>query len=221
MEPLQFNALCKFIQGNEFRVVIVEGPRGVGKTTFCNNILQRSNLSFYKTWGVEQKWLRHDMQRKYDLDLPQATYFVLDFVAQVPLAKQVLADRGNLSAVVYQREFPYGTNSDLRKYYVDLMRRTHSVLLYLEGPDEVLLSRRISRLDEDEEKLYTLPRDSARSRVRSDIEGYDEGLEKMIAAGLHEAASFELDDCCSCVAFVATGTQLKPTGGDDDADEET
>lgn len=210
----EFNVLCKFLQTNNFNVTIVEGPRGVGKTTFCNKLLEVSDLIYYKTWGGEQRDVRFRMEGDLNLSLPQGTYFVLDFVRQVPPARPVLADRGNISALAYQREFPYGKNSELHKYYVDLMRESRSVMLVLSGPEDVLLRRRISRKDEDEFKLYTLPEGNAKGLVRRDYEAYEESVAMMVNAGLENVAAFDLDDCCVCDAYIASGMEvtLPPEG---------
>lgn len=208
MRVTEFNHLCKFVQDNDFNVVMVEGPRGVGKTTFCNRLLETTRLVYYKTWGSEQKWLRHQMQEKFNLDLPQGTYFVLDFVKQVPLAAPVLADRGNISALAYQRELPYGTNSELHKYYVRLMKESNAIMLVLSGPEDVLLRRRIKRGAEDEFALHKMTEEHARVKVQVDCGYYEEAVDKMINAGLEEVASFDMDEGCLCTAYAAKGMNL-------------
>lgn len=209
-EDRETGRLLRFLQENNFRVVIIEGPRGVGKTTLSDELLKYTSLVYYKTWGREQKWLRHTMSSDYGLDLPQGTYFVLDFIKQVPLAQPVLADRGNISALAYQRELPIGNNRDLHKYYVDLMRDTHSVLLYLTGPEDVILSRRVSREREDEFSLHTMNNAEALHRVKSDSELYEDSIRRMTSAGLVSLDEFDLGEGCVCWAYIPKGMDAKP-----------
>ncbi len=205
----EFNALCNFIQSNKFKIVIVEGPRGVGKTTFCKNLLEASDMVLYKTWGGEQKLVRHEMRDKLNLDLPQGTYFILDFLRQVDLPRPILADRGNLSALAYQRELPYGTNSELHKYYAGLMKESRALMLVLTGPEDVILRRRIDRGEEDENKLYKLDLWKAMDLVVIDSEVYDQAVDKMIKAGLEETAIFDMGEGCTCWGYVAKGMTVQ------------
>lgn len=207
VEP-EFDELVEFIQTNDFNIVIVEGPRGSGKTTLCAKLLQATDLIYYKTWGGQQSGIREQMQETLNLDLPQGTYFVLDFLRQVPPIRTVLADRGNLSAIAYQRELPYSTNSKLHEYYVGLMRESKALLLELTVLEDTLLKRRLQRAEQDELRLYNLEAAKARAKVKADCDIYEEALDKMIAAGLEEAASFELDEDCFCWAYVAKGTKV-------------
>jgi len=199
------NALCNFLQRNEFQVVIVEGPRGVGKSTFCGRLLSQSDLVFYKTWGLEQRDIYREM-RTLSLDLPQGTYFVLDFIKQIDLAHPILADRGNLSALAYQKDQPYGTNSLLHQYYVKLMHECHAVLLVLMGPEDVILNRRLRRRVGDEQKVYLMPPGLAVHTVQRDVEDYSNAVETMVRAGLHSVASFGMDEGCVCTAYVPRDT---------------
>lgn len=215
----EFNALCNFLQRNEFKVVIVEGPRGVGKTTFCDSLLNVTDLIYYKTWGGQQKWLRRGMQDTLNLDLPQGTYFVLDFVKQVQLTRPVLSDRGNLSALAYQRDLPYGLNNELHEYYVQLMQDSRAVMLVLTGPEDVILSRRIARKEEDEFKLHEMSLERARSKVHVDCEVYEEATDKMCAAGLYNHASFDLGEGCVCWAYTANGMHVV-TPNKEESDED-
>lgn len=204
----EFPELCEFIEDNKFKVVIVEGPRGVGKTTFCGRLLDDTELVYYKTWGTEQKLLRCRMERSLSLDLPQGTYFVLDFVKQIPLVSPVLADRGNLSAIAYQCDLPYGTNSKLHEYYVSLMRDSRTLLLNLTGPEDKILQRRIGRAGEDESRLYELPLSVAKEKVRKDCERYWAAIDKMVTAGLDEVGTFELEEGFICWAYTAKGLDI-------------
>lgn len=201
MNPNDFNHLCNFLQRNQFKVVIVEGPRGIGKTTFVENLLKQTNMIHYKTWGGDQKWIRHDMQNQ-GLTLPQGTYFVLDFIRQVEITRPVLADRGNLSGVVYQHDQPYSTNQKLLEYYVSLMDECSTVMLYLTGPVDVLLKRRTRRTSQDEQGLDKVDPQKAREIVEKDVGDYEVGLNKMILAGLTSIGTYNLDEGCTCSCFV-------------------
>lgn len=204
----QFNSLLAFVQKNNFRVVIVEGPRGCGKTTFCHRLLTMTDLVYYKTWGGEQKWVRHEMSESLNLDLPQGTYFVLDFLAQIHTRHPVLADRGNLSALAYQRTLPWGQNRELHKYYCGLMQQCNAVMLVLEGSLETLVRRRMGRGEEDEEKLYQHSVDFVRPKVQRDIDTYADAVDRMLEAGLEEVYSIDLAEQCECRCLVPLNTQL-------------
>lgn len=216
----QFNALLKFLQLNYFKLIILEGPRGSGKTTLCKKLLEATDLIYYKTWGNEQKWIRHEMQGRLNLDLPQGTYFALDFIKQVSagMSRPVLADRGNISALAYQRELPYGKNQELHKYYVQLMRDTRAAMLVLSAPAHVILKRRIDRGEQDEQKLYKTTLDSAKREVAHDLSLYSDAVEMMCDAGLEEVAMFEIGDStvCSCYTPEGMPVQLLEEGNDED-----
>jgi len=218
----QLGDLLRFLQRNGFKLVILEGPRGAGKTTCCERLLASSDLLYYKTWGSEQKWIRDDMQRKLNLDLPQGTYFVLDFIKQAKsvLKRPILADRGNLSAIAYQRELPYGQNTELRKYYVQLMRDSEAVLLYLSAPVDVLISRRVGRKEEDEQKLHTASAGLVRRTIEHDVRLYESSLDLMVKSGLEDVDEFDLNGT-TCTCFVPTDTKLVEEEDQVDEDEVT
>lgn len=209
METSEFNLLCRWLQENAFRLVIVEGPRGVGKTTFCDNLIKCSDLIYYKTWGRNQKWHRHEMQENLHLVLPQGTYFVLDFVAQTQLAQPVLADRGNLSALVYQRDEVWGQNKNLREYYSDLMHDCRAVTLVLSGPEEVLTRRRVGRTTDDEQSLHLMTERERKARVLDDIYYYEKAVSSMLRSGWKEVGIFQLDEGCFCSCYVSKKTLVK------------
>lgn len=203
MHTYEFNTLLQLLQDNHYNVVILEGPRGVGKTTLCNKILDATNLVYYKTWGGNQKWLRHEMQEKLNLDLPQGTYFVLDFIRQASLSRPVLADRGNISAIAYQSNQVYGTNKYLHEYYANLMVQARAVVLSLSGPPDTIYSRRLSRQSEDEQHLHLKSREEGFSIVEKDIEDYDRAVSAMMGPKLlKQAAMFEMDEGCECWVLV-------------------
>lgn len=206
----QFGLLLRFLQNNAFNVVILEGPRGSGKTTCCKLLLERSDLLYYKTWGTEQKWIRGDMQDKLNLDLPQGTYFVLDFIkqARAALSRPILADRGNISAIAYQRELPYGQNAELRKYYVNLMRDSGAIFLYLTAPVDTIVARRVGRGDQDEQFLYKRTAAYARRIVEHDVNLYASSVDMMLDAGLDEVAQFELGGGTTCTCLVPEGVSV-------------
>lgn len=209
-DPRELNRLLKFLQRNTFQAVIVEGPRGSGKTTLVDKLLSATDMVYYKTWGENQKWTWRDMQEKMQLDLPQGTYFVLDCIAQIApaLSRPLLFDRGNLSAISYQRTLPWGRNNDLHKYYVELMLRSKACMLVMDAPVDTLLDRRIRRGEKDEQKLYQLDPANARKIVEQDDSIYGESVETMIQAGLEEAEHFELDDYVLCTALTPKGAHL-------------
>lgn len=218
----QFNALLKFLQLNNFKLVILEGPRGSGKTTLCDKLLATTDLMYYKTWGSEQKWVRHEMQGRLNLDLPQGTYFVLDFLKQVSdgLSRPILADRGNISALAYQRELPYGKNKELHKYYVQLMKESRAAMLVLSAPASVILQRRIGRGEKDEQKLHKASIDIAQREVAHDLALYSDAIDLMMDAGLEEVSMFEIGDgnVCSCYTPEGMPVQLLEEGYDDSED---
>lgn len=203
----QFNVFLHFLQANDFRVVIVEGPRGCGKTTFCQRLLTMTDLTYYKTWGREQKLVRHEMSSKFNLDLPQGTYFALDLLAQVKTVTPVLVDRGNISAIAYQRELPYGQNRELHKYYVGLMKQAHAVLVVLQGTTNGIVQRRVSRGEDDEQKLYKTP-EHAHRIVEVDVSAYEESIDKMIDAGLKEVLTIDLAEGFWCECYIPSSVEL-------------
>lgn len=204
----EFEELVEFLKLNKFNVVIVEGPRGSGKTTFCTRLLSSMDLVYYKTWGGNQSDVRNMMQQELSLDLPQGTYFVLDFVRQVETKIPVLADRGNLSAMAYQRELPWGSNNKLHEYYVDLMEQSGAVLLTLTASVDEILRRRINRAEQDEFRLHRLDEKSARSWVTHDCEIYEESTDRMVRAGLREVESFDIGGGTTCWVFAPKGVEI-------------
>lgn len=178
-----FNELLRYLQRNEFRIVMVEGPRGSGKTTFIDNVLKRTDFQFYKTWGRDQKNAKEDIS-DYGLALPQGTYFVLDLLAQIDISHPIIADRGNLSALAYQRAIYTSSVRKLYEYYVDLMVRSRALMLVINTPEETILQRRVARRDNDEQKLYRWDIDKARGFVRDDIRLYEDACCTMASAGL-------------------------------------
>lgn len=220
VEMRKMHELCQFVEMNRFGVVMVEGPRGSGKTTLCQWLFEKSDVGFYKTWGGSQRYIKENIQRDFGLELPQGTYFALDFVRQVKLSHAVIADRGNLSALVYQRTLNYGSNPELDKYYVTLMEESRSVLLVISGPPEVIWDRRISRKDDDEFKLHKTKPTEAMAAVARDCEMYEEATSRMVDAGLIEVCSFELAEGFSCSAYVPANLEVKlPTEGFCESDE--
>ena len=206
----QFGDLLRFLQLNDFRVVIIEGPRGSGKTTCCTRLLERSDLLYYKTWGSEQKWIRAQMQSSFKLDLPQGCYFALDFIKQAlpAISRPILMDRGNISALAYQREFTWGSNKDLRVYYVDLMKSCSACLLVMSTPVSSILERRVARGDGDEQRLHALPVHQAESIVSRDVRVYEESVDDMCTAGLDEVALFDVGGATTCTCYVPKDTEL-------------
>jgi len=176
---------------------MVEGVRGVGKSSFVRKLLEHTSFVYYKTWGPQQKKDRFGLIKK-GLDLPQGTYFVLDFLAQVKTTKPVLADRAALTTLAYQRE-RFIEARDLHQYYVDLMKRSKAVILLLEASEEEVLKRRLGREDEDEHCLHKRPIESARAIVREDFLLYDDAMAALTRAGLVEALVVETNGLeCSC-----------------------
>ena len=204
-----FGVLCSFLKKNAFKVVMVEGPRGIGKTTLCGQLIEALDLAYYKTWGDEQRTVRGDMQSRLGLDLPQGTYFVLDLARQVSFSRPIIADRCNLSALVYQRDTKYGTNAELHSYYASLMRESRSVILALTGPEDVIVDRRVGRGVNDEFRLYEVEGAAALLEVRRDSQLYKEALCRMSYAGVEAVAIFELDDGVCCWAYVAKGLEYE------------
>ncbi len=194
----EFGYLLRFLQLNKFNVIMVEGQRGVGKTSFVNRLLASTNIKYYKTWGKGQKSDRFAMT-ELGLDLPQATYFILDYLTQIPPSTVVVCDRAVLSALAYQsRQYLFG-KSNLHKYYVELMESSNSVMLLLETDEKEIVSRRIKRGVDDEQKLCTLSDISAERYVKKDSNDYARAIEAMEKAGLKCAVTYELDAAlCNC-----------------------
>lgn len=204
--PDEFDLLLRFLQDNQFKVILVEGPRGCGKTTFVNRLLDHTTLQYYKTWGKDQ---RTDRFKYADLglELPQATFFVLDFLSQVQLPDSgVLCDRANLSAVVYQ--WKKYRNSSLQTYYLELMKRSSSLLLYLDADPEELYRRRVSRKD-DEQGINTMELERGRAIVIKDWAEYHEGLSFLCGSGLTEIFSLELGST-TCYGYIPKGCSFVP-----------
>ncbi len=190
-----FDNLLTWILKNRIRVVLVEGPRGSGKTTLCKKLV-KNYMTYYKTWGEDQKNQITELQG-LGLDLPQGTYFVLDFLSQVSTNRIVVCDRGNLSTLVYQKEF-WETKS-LQTYYVDLMRRSNACLLYLDVTKEELIKRRTERQDDIDFFTNIL---QSELLVTKDKNGYDIALDFVIASGLVEDDVFEIDVDALCFCYL-------------------
>lgn len=192
----EWNSLLRFLQDNAFRMVLVEGSRGVGKSTFINKLQECTSFEYYKTWGRNQRNERHKLGES-GLDITQGTYFILDFISQVCPFGPVISDRGNLSALVYQYANYYEAH-ELHTYYASLMLRSKSVLLVLDAPVDMVLARRVGRKEDDEQRLYIWPPESAKAIVEKDCRMYDAAVRKMLNAGMKLCATFELDgiECC-------------------------
>ena len=207
----EFGELLQWLQRGDFRLVIVEGARGSGKSTLIKRLLDRTSMVYYKTWGDSQKWSRHDLAKRLGLELPQATYFVLDFLKQVDTKYPVLADRGNLSALAYQKDRWLFTEDERRRklevhqYYVGLMREVRACLLFLSVDEDELVYRRVGRGAEDEQHLHMQPAGVARRTVQKDIDDYNEALDAMIAAGLREEFCCSLAPGATCYGFLPEG----------------
>lgn len=174
--------LLQFLHSRKPGAIILEGPRGSGKTTLARTIAEAVPVYMYKTWGMNQREDRAKLI-SLGLDLPQGAYFALDFLSQIKVDRPILIDRTILSAIVYQYNL-WGDKHDLHKYYVSLMKRCDAVLLYLEVELLELARRRVSRKFDDEQKLCIYSEEDARRIVRQDIDSYDFGLTIFQRAGL-------------------------------------
>jgi len=198
----ELSKLLKYLQGKSYRILMVEGPRGSGKSTLINNLLSHTNMVYYKTWGPDQKNVRHELI-DLGLDLPQATYFVLDLLTQVETTKPILADRGNLSAIAYQRQqYLFGCPEELHKYYVGLMKQVHAAILYLDVDSEVLIDRRVGRKDEDEFHLHKEPIARVEREVGLDLIFYEDAVALMKKLGCTVSDPYEIAEgaCCYVIA---------------------
>ncbi len=195
----EFNLLLRFLQANNFRIVMVDGPRGTGKSTLVDRLLHHTDMVYYKTWGKDQK----EDRLKYEelgLDLPQGTFFILDYLRQIVPKQTILADRGNLSGLAYQRDRFYSVN--LQRHYADLMLGSRAALLLLDAPLEVVVERRRERAEQDEQRLDKLHCDHAAKIVQADLNDYQEAIELMLRVKLRERLAVDLGGGVSCYCFV-------------------
>lgn len=196
---LEYGRLLKWLQAQDFRVVILEGARGVGKTTLCDRLLKNTDLAFYKTWGRDQRTERTRLQ-SLGLDLTQGAFFALDVFRQVETKHPVLVDRCILSSIRYQADF-WEERVAAHDYYISLMRETRAVLLYLECYYVEVARRRIARGEGDEQRLDLLDPREARRIVNEDLSRYDTAIEILKKAGLQEQQTFDLGGGTTCYAY--------------------
>ncbi|MCG8433045.1 MAG: AAA family ATPase [Gammaproteobacteria bacterium] len=184
--------ICRYLDRQGLNVVMIDGPRGSGKTTLVEQLCKRNGYVYYKTWGYAQREVKFDPMGRTDtgLELPQATFFVLDFLSQVDPKQTVIADRCNLSAIVYQRS-KYD-NLHLQKYYVDLMRSSKACILYITATPREITSRRILRKNEDELRIHEKGYKEAFDQVLEDCTSYSYAYNLMQKAGLVVASRFKL-----------------------------
>ena len=182
----QFNMLLKRLQSN-YNVLMVEGVRGVGKSSFCNTLLRHTDADMYKTWGANQRTNR-EQYTSLGLDLPQGTYFVLDYLAQVRPEKPVLVDRCILSALAYQRD-RFLSRKDLHEYYVGLMRDAGACILYLECSVGLVYRRRRWRVDDE---MRSLGDEALEAECFRDKNLYDDAVRAMLDAGLHSIGKYSV-----------------------------
>lgn len=172
--------------GCQFNNILIDGPRGSGKTYLCDAALNLcssiGNAKYYKTWSYDQKNIRHKLN-SIGLELPQGSFFVLDFLAQVELKFPLIIDRSFLSSLNYQAS-KFQPNVELHKYYVQLLRASKSCIFFLDTDRGVILSRRVNRGEIDEERLCAIPFVDASKLVDADCSSYQRGLTLLCEAGL-------------------------------------
>lgn len=197
----ELSRLLSYLKTCEFNIIMVEGIRGVGKSTFTEELLSRTSFTYYKTWGRDQKNSRFLLEEK-GLELPQGTYFVLDFLSQVRLSDPVVADRSILSALAYQMS-KYISKKYLHQYYVRLMRSSRACIAVLDSSREVVLRRRVGRKSEDEHNLAGMDEERARSIVQQDCWLYNRATQAMVSAGLgyRDSGTFALSEEDTCTIY--------------------
>ncbi len=201
-----FARLLESIVASRRNVILVDGPRGVGKSTIVDRMCSTPGYQYYKTWGSDQRSVRL-LHENAILDLPQATFFVLDYLRQIPSDRCVVCDRGNVSAMVYQAPRYGSISTVLHNYYADLMRSTRAMLLFLDAPVDTLVSRRRARRGLDEDALYLMSMREARRVVVRDRAAYRVALLMMRTAGLVRSMSLRIEGT-SCDCYIADSQSL-------------
>lgn len=199
----EYDELIEAIVKAEYRVLLVDGPRGVGKSTFCNRIStdQRIKTVFYKTWGHKQRDIRKRMQED-GLDLTQGAFFALDIITQLGNAIDgvVLVDRSNMSAMVYQQDF-WIDKTELHRYYVQLIESCKGAMIYLWATEEEITKRRIERGGKDEfsDVISRWPDNMVKSLVHEDVQAYERSLILYEVAGMRYKNEYDLGTTCATV----------------------
>lgn len=183
----QANRIDDYVEN--FNLIMIEGVRGSGKTTLTNYLMETGKYAFYKTWGPDQRNLRA-AHEKMGLELPQGTFFILDFISQIAPTIPIIADRGNMSGIAYQRKKFFDVM--LQSYYVRLMREADSCILFVNGPPADIAARRVERKDDDEFDLYTKELDQVHKEVQEDHDLYIDAYRLMLRVGLEEGPHFPL-----------------------------
>ena len=177
-----YNNLLRFLQINDFKVVILEGPSGVGKSYLCTKLLRDTNMDFYKGFNGYRD--NHDAS--------EDVCFILDLVTQIKLPRSLLVDKSFLSTFSLKSRylFEYLEKEEYRRY-VDLIRKSSALLLYLTSDiDTILNNKKINGFDIS--KHYT----------QQDIKFYSESIDQLCDNGLELVFSEDINKN-TCYGLVA------------------
>lgn len=120
------------IEKNKNEVVVIEGARGIGKSTFCKYISSYWGIPSITAWQNRKELSINYLQAQ--LDITQTGFGFLDMYIQMcghiksePGKPKLVVDRGYLTAAVFQDSFSIGK----MRLYKELLKRCNGTILYL------------------------------------------------------------------------------------------
>lgn len=138
------------IKRNNNEVIIIEGARGIGKSTFCKYLSDLFDIPVVTAWQN-----RKDLGVNYlqaQLDISQTGFGFLDMYLQIrnhlpPISgkPKLIIDRGYLTAAIFQNAYSVGK----MRLYKELLKKARGIILYIRNKKLEVVDREEPDVDYD------------------------------------------------------------------------